>query len=56
MLAETIYNFRVSIKEYDRGKKYIESTNRIYMESIIFHLIMSIALPKKHAIIRLGKS
>ena len=31
---------------------YIESTNRIYMEPIIFHLIMSIALPKKYDIIQ----
>ena len=55
MITETIYNFRVSIKEYDKEKNYIESTNRIYMEPIIFHLIMSIASPKKYAIIQVGK-
>ena len=27
---------------------YIESTNRIYMDPIIFHLIMSIAFAKKY--------
>ena len=52
MFTETSYNFRVSIKEYDKEKNYIESTNRIYMKPIIFHLIMSIAFAKKYDIIQ----
>ena len=43
------------LKNMTRKNNYIESTNRIYMEPIIFHLIMSIELPKKYAIIQVGK-
>ena len=40
------------LKNITGKSNYIESTNRIYMDPIIFHLIMSIALPKKYDIIQ----
>ena len=41
-----------NIQKNITGKNnYIESTNRIYMDPIIFHLIMSIAFAKKYDII-----
>ena len=40
------------LKNMTGKNNYIESTNRIYMDPIIFHLIMSIALPKKYDIIQ----
>ena len=42
-----------NIQKNITGKNnYIESTNRIYMDPIIFHLIMSIAFAKKYDIIQ----
>lgn len=43
------------LKDMTGKNNYIESTNQIYMESMIFHLIISIASTKKHAIIQVGK-
>ena len=46
----TILEFQ--LKNMTGKNNYIESTNRIYMDPIIFHLIMSIAFAKKYDIIQ----